>query len=387
MTSLSDISFKVTEKINIADLTLDTFVSADNMNPNFGGISQAVKLPPSGKATRFTVGDILFSKIRPYLNKVWRADRNGGCSQDVMVLRANQANDSWFVYSLLAQQDFTDYVMLSVKGTRMPRADETHVMSYNISLSNRQAVATFSETFSNLEKTIKNQISELEQTAQDLYNYWFVQFDFPDENGNPYRSSGGKMVWNEELKQEIPEGWEVANIASVTVNHDSKRVPLSSKQREAIKGAIPYYGATGIVDHIDKFIFDDQYVLIAEDGSIMRDNGKPVVQMIWGKTWVNNHTHVLEACNGYSNELLYFVLRDISVAKVMTGSIQKKISQRNLNTYPIHRIPEHIAIEFSNVAGSVFSLLRSKQEERLGLTNLKNLILPLLINGQAKITE
>lgn len=226
---------------------------------------------------------------------------------------------------------------------------------------------------------------ELEAMAKILYDYWFVQFDFPDENGKPYRTSGGEMVWNEQLKREIPKGWEVTNIGKITANFDSKRIPLSQNERNSMKGDIPYYGATGVMDYIHQFIFDGQYVLIAEDGSVMDSDGHPIVQMIWGKTWVNNHAHVLEGCNGYSNELLYFVLKDIPVIKIMTGSIQKKINQDNLNNYKIPQIPHEIANQFTSMLKIIFSKLRAMQMENSELSTLRDWLLPMLMNGQARV--
>ena len=227
--------------------------------------------------------------------------------------------------------------------------------------------------------------SELEAMAKTLYDYWFVQFDFPDENGNPYRTSGGEMVWNEQLKREIPKGWEVTNIGKITANFDSRRIPLSQNERNSMKGDIPYYGATGVMDYVDQFIFDVQYVLIAEDGSVVDGDGHPIVQMIWGKTWVNNHAHVLEGCNGYSNELLYFVLKDIPVIKIMTGSIQKKINQDNLNNYKIPQIPHEIANQFTSILKTIFSKLRAIEIENSELTKLRDWLLPMLMNGQARV--
>lgn len=226
---------------------------------------------------------------------------------------------------------------------------------------------------------------ELEAMAKAIYDYWFVQFDFPDENGKPYRTSGGEMVWNEQLNREIPKGWEVTNIGKITANFDSRRIPLSQNERNSMKGDIPYYGATGVMDYVDQFIFDGQYVLIAEDGSVMDDDGHPIVQMIWGKTWVNNHAHVLEGCNGYSNELLYFVLKDIPVIKIMTGSIQKKINQDNLNNYKIPQIPHEIANQFTSILKTIFSKLRAIEIENSELTKLRDWLLPMLMNGQAKV--
>lgn len=226
---------------------------------------------------------------------------------------------------------------------------------------------------------------ELEAMAKTLYDYWFTQFDFPDENGKPYCSSGGEMVWNDQLKREIPKGWQVSSIGSVTRNYDSKRVPLSQNERDIMKGGIPYYGATGIMDYVNRHIFDGQYVLIAEDGSVMDVKGNPIVQMIWGKTWVNNHAHVLQGCNGYSNELLYLLLQHIPVVKIMTGSIQKKINQDNLNSYKIPQIPDPISQAFYEIVKPMFEKIQSLQDENDELTKLRDWLLPVLVNGQATV--
>lgn len=226
---------------------------------------------------------------------------------------------------------------------------------------------------------------ELEAMAKTLYDYWFTQFDFPNAEGKPYRSSGGEMVWNDQLKREIPKGWQVSSIGSVTRNYDSKRVPLSQNERDIMKGGIPYYGATGIMDYVNRHIFDGQYVLIAEDGSVMDVKGNPIVQMIWGKTWVNNHAHVLQGCNGYSNELLYLLLQHIPVVKIMTGSIQKKINQDNLNSYNIPQIPDPISQAFYEIVKPMFEKIQSLQDENDELTKLRDWLLPVLMNGQATV--
>lgn len=91
----------------------------------------------------------------------------------------------------------------------------------------------------------------LEEMAKTIYNYWFIQFDFPDENGKPYKSSGGKMSFCNELNREIPQNWNYTSIGNITICLDSERIPLSNQQREGMKGSIPYYGATGIMDYVN----------------------------------------------------------------------------------------------------------------------------------------
>ena len=240
----------------------------------------------------------------------------------------------------------------------------------------------------NLDKKIQinNQINqELEAMAKTLYDYWFVQFDFPDQNGKPYKSSGGKMVYHPELKREIPEGWGVEKLWDITICHDSKRVPLSSNDRELVKGEIPYYGATGIMDYVNDYIFDGDYVLMAEDGSVMTEKGTPILQRISGKNWVNNHAHVLEPVKNHSCKLLMMLLKDVSVMKIKTGSIQMKINQENMNKIVVPAIPLELLFEINQKLEVIDKQQLNLIEENKQLTQLRDWLLPMLMNGQVKV--
>ena len=235
-------------------------------------------------------------------------------------------------------------------------------------------------------KQINNQINqELEAMAKTLYDYWFVQFDFPDQNGKPYKSSGGKMVYTPELKREIPEGWGVEKLGDITICHDSKRVPLSSNDRELVKGKIPYYGATGIMDYVNDYIFDGDYVLMAEDGSVMTEKGSPILQRISGKNWVNNHAHVLEPIKNHSCKLLMMLLKDVSVMKIKTGSIQMKINQENMNKIVVLAIPLELLFEINQKLEVIDKQQLNLIEENKQLTQLRDWLLPMLMNGQVKV--
>lgn len=231
--------------------------------------------------------------------------------------------------------------------------------------------------------TTNNRINaELESMAKTIYDYWFTQFDFPDENGKPYKSSGGKMVWNEELKREIPEGWGVTHIGDITICHDSKRIPLSSKERENKKGEIPYYGATGIMDYVDEAIFDGDYVLMAEDGSVMNEKGNPILQRVSGKVWINNHAHVLEPSKKHCCKLLMMLLRDIQVSKIKTGSIQMKINQENMNKIAVPDIPDDLIVLINDQLNTIDKKILHNNHENQQLSSLRDWLLPMLMNGQ-----
>ncbi|UOX63239.1 restriction endonuclease subunit S [Sellimonas intestinalis] len=229
--------------------------------------------------------------------------------------------------------------------------------------------------------------AELELMAKTIYDYWFLQFEFPNEEGKPYKSSGGKMVWNEELKREIPEGWEVTTIGDVTVCHDSKRIPLTGNEREEIKGNIPYYGATGIMGYVNRPIFDGDYVLVAEDGSVMNEKGNPIIQRVSGKIWVNNHAHVLEPIKNYSCKLLMMILKDIPVAAIKTGSIQMKINQENLNKVKILDIPNEIKKQINKQFETIDKMILENNKENQELASLRDFLLPLLMNEQVGFKE
>ena len=252
-------------------------------------------------------------------------------------------------------------------------------------IENQRSISNFLTLLDN-KIQINNQINqELEVMAKTLYDYWFVQFDFPDQNGKPYKSSGGKMVYHPELKREIPEGWGVEKLGDITICHDSKRVPLSSSDRELVKGEIPYYGATGIMDYVNDYIFDGDYVLMAEDGSVMTEKGTPILQRISGKNWVNNHAHVLEPIKNHSCKLLMMLLKDVSVMKIKTGSIQMKINQENMNKIVVPAIPLELLFEINQKLEVIDKQQLNLIEENKQLTQLRDWLLPMLMNGQVKV--
>ena len=233
---------------------------------------------------------------------------------------------------------------------------------------------------------LNKQINDnLEAMAKQLYDYWFVQFDFPNEEGKPYKSSGGVMVWNEKLKREIPQEWSDCKLKDFINLFDSKRVPLSSKDRGERQGIYPYYGATGIMDYVNDYIFDGDYILLAEDGSTSDAKGFPIVQYIWGKNWVNNHAHIILPKNERYMMFTYQMLRSIPAKQIETGSIQKKISQENLYGYKMVLPNSDLLEKYENVVSPLWEKRKRCIEEINTLTKQRDELLPLLMNGQATV--
>ena len=130
--NLSDICDYAKGKIDVATLDEDTYVSTENMMPNKGGITRASSLPTVAQTQSFSAGDVLVSNIRPYFKKIWFAEFDGGCSNDVLVFRAKDGVNKHFLYYVLADDTFFDYSMATSKGTKMPRGDKVAIMKYEV---------------------------------------------------------------------------------------------------------------------------------------------------------------------------------------------------------------------------------------------------------------
>ena len=129
---LSSLCFYVTDKVAVDCLNVNNYISTENMLPNKNGIVVASSLPTSQYAKKYLKGDVLVSNIRPYFKKIWLAEFDGGCSNDVLVFRANNECDPVFLYYILATDTFFNYATATSKGTKMPRGDKTSIMQYEV---------------------------------------------------------------------------------------------------------------------------------------------------------------------------------------------------------------------------------------------------------------
>ncbi len=350
------------------------------------------------QSNKFTVPNrcILFNKLNVRFKRIWRIDSDEDhkiASTEFLPLIIDENKvDFDYCFYLLASPAITDYLCgqnANTSGSHK-RIDPTNFFNIGIKLPPLAQQYEIGKLLSSLDTKIKlnRQINQnLEAMAKQLYDYWFVQFDFPNEEGKPYKSSGGEMVWNEKLKRKIPNEWDNCKLKDFINLFDSKRIPLSSKDREERKGNYPYYGATGIMDYVNEYIFDGDYILLAEDGSTSDSKGFPIVQYIWGKNWVNNHAHIILPKNEQYLMFTYQMLRSIPAKQIETGSIQKKISQENLCEYNMV-LPNSILIEkYESIISPLWEKRKLCIEEINALIKQRDELLPLLMNGQASVNS
>jgi len=172
---LDDVVKYSSKRIDIDDITIDNFITTDNLLANKQGIKKAINLPPQeGNIPMYEEENILVSNIRPYLKKIWYADRKGGCSSDVLVLDVNKEFDTKFIYYALLRDDFFEHMMNGSKGTKMPRGDKNQILDFTIPKINKSEQQKIASTLSILDKKIQlnNQINQkLEAMAKTLYEY------------------------------------------------------------------------------------------------------------------------------------------------------------------------------------------------------------------------
>ena len=366
-----------TNKVDVNHIDLDMYVSTENMLPNKQGICISKSYPESGYVNEYKQGDILISNIRPYFKKIYLAKNDGGCSADVLVITPQKGINNVFLYYLLSQDSFFDYVMSGSKGCKMPRGDKKYIMEWSIpvfdSINQQQIAGILSSLDAKIETNNKLNV-KLEEMAQAIFKSWFVNFEpFKDR---PFHETELGM---------IPEGWEVGSILDIAELFDFQRKPLSSMEREYMKGKYPYYGATSIMDYIDKYIFDGTYLLMGEDGSVVKENGNPYLQYVWGKFWPNNHAHVMQGRNGFSTEMLYCLLSITDVSSIVTGAVQMKISQRSMSRLLTVIPSKSVCKKFNTIIRPIFDIIKRIKEENDRLASLRDTLLPRLMSGEIKI--
>lgn len=191
-----------------------------------------------------------------------------------------------------------------------------------------------------------------------------------------------RLIDLEPFNGEMPDDWHLGTVSEIIEIHDSKRIPLSNRERAELDKIYPYYGATSIMDYVDRYLFDGIYLLLGEDGTVVDSKGFPILQYVEGKFWVNNHAHILTGKNGFSVELLYLLFSLTNVQSIVTGAVQPKISQANLNRVPV-MIPSQRELQaFDDIIQPVFSQIRNLRIENEKLAAIRDTILPKLMAGE-----
>ena len=264
----------------------------------------------------------------------------------------------------LQSSNWYDYVEAIAGGSAQPGANAKQLGSFKFllpPLPEQKAIASVLSSLDDKIDLLHRQNKTLEAMAETLFRQWFIE----DTAGKTELITLGEMI-------EI---------------HDSKRIPLSKLERDKKKnGSImyPYYGAAKIMDYVDDYIFDGDYLLLGEDGTVQDENGYPILQRANGKFWVNNHAHVLSAKAPYNNFFLWCLLSKTNIEKAVTGAVQPKINQENLRKLDFVKFDESKVLDFNDITSSMLNKLNTNNLQIQTLENLRDTLLPKLMSGEVR---
>ncbi|WP_341494854.1 hypothetical protein [Mesomycoplasma ovipneumoniae] len=388
MKKLMNYAIYSNEKLSIDGL--DAFyVGVENILPNKKGIKPSSFVPKTGKYTKFEKYDILLGNIGPYLKKIWLADKSGLASPDVLVIKPLESRFGKYIYANLLNDSFFQYAMLGVKGSILPRCDKNHIMNYSIpDVKNKEKIGDFIY-FINKKIELNNKINDnLEKQAKLLYDYWFTQFDLPDENGNPYKSSGGEMVFNEELKRYIPNGWSVKKMSDIILK---KSNPFNFKSTEpTIDLSVMPRNSISLTTANTSSNFSTNLFTMSE-GDILFGSIRPYLRKAG-----------IAPFNGAVAGTIYsFIPKfqyDYNFALITISSdsfFKYAISQSQGTKMPIvswqsilsYKFPYNKEISKKFNIFNIKNIIAKNSQQIIYLTSLRDYLLPFLLNGQVTIED
>lgn len=375
--SLGEICSYSKERINIQDVTNKNYISTENMFPDKGGITEAATLPNVKSVSRYEKGDTLISNIRPYFKKIWFSNKIGGASNDVLVIKGKSEKVfNKYLYYFLTQDKFFDYVMGTSKGTKMPRGDKDAILKYDIKLPPLDEQKAIAKVLSDLDEKIgiNNKINKkLEEMAQAIFKQWFVDFEFPNEEGKPYKSSGGEMV-ESELGM-IPNGWEVIEFTDI-MNISSGKRPTKKNNEKTSEFTIPLAGASSIMGYVKEYNYDEPILVIGRVGT------HGVVQRFNGKVWASDNTLVITSTY---HEFTYQILNRIDYSALNRGSTQPLITQTDIKKQKIVKAKCELLNEYEKITGDIFNTINNNNKEIDKLVLLRDTLLPKLMSGEIRV--
>ena len=321
--------------------------------------------------------DILYSVVGSFGIPVFmKEDKVFVFQRHIAILRPdNKKIVPRFLFYTMLTKDFYAKADAAAIGAAQRTVSLTALRNMEICIPDKIQQSEIVDTLAAYDDLIENnqkQIKLLEEAARRLYKEWFVDLRFPGHE-------------NVEIIDGVPEGWHMGTVQEVIEYHDTKRKPLSGQQREKMKGEYRYYGAAGILDYVNAFLFDGVYLLLGEDGTVVSDNGCPVLQYVAGQFWVNNHAHVLTGKGKYSTEYIYMMFAHMKILDVVTGVAQPKISQGRLSAKKILIPAPELAVTFDVNAKPFFDKILILENQITKLEEARDRLLPKLMSGEIEL--
>ena len=352
------------EKISAKNISSDTWsLDLEDIEKETGKIIKyctAGQRGIIGDKVVFHKGQVLYSKLRPYLKKILIAPNDGVCTSELVPFCAYGEILPQFIVYLL-KTSYVDYVTnLAAYGTNMPRVGKGIMPNLLVPLpplAEQKRIVAALEASLKLVDTIAKDSADLDKALNFLRQKVLdmamrgLLVEQRSEEGNAtdlleqIRAEKAALIKKGQIKKEkplpeikeeekpfaIPANWCWVRLGEIVINRDSERVPLAEHEREGLDKVYDYYGASGVIDKVDRYLFSERLLLIGEDGANLLTRTKPIAFIAEGFYWVNNHAHVLQNTKALELNYLCYYINSISLVKYVTGTAQPKMNQLNMN--------------------------------------------------------
>lgn len=393
---LSEVSVYRKDRIGSDKVNKENYISTENMLSNRGGVENATTVASAKSFPAYKKRDILLSNIRPYFKKIWYATQEGGCSNDVLVVKAGKTVDSKFLYYVLSDNNFFNYSTVTAKGTKMPRGSQNAIMKYwvpNLDLPTQKKIADILSSYDELIKANNERIELLEQTVQELYKEWFVRFRFPGYE-------------NAKFEEGIPEGWSYVRFGKAIDIIDGDRGVNYPKQEEFYpEGDCLFLNAGNVTTK--GFDFSSCAYITKEKDAILRkgkvQHGDVLLTtrgtvgnvafynetMTFSEMRINSGMVILRNLGVVSPEYIYTSLRHEYLQKLMTmyasGSAQPQLPIKDMKRMKIIKSDTKTMERFTEMSADIYNQISLLIMKNQTLAKQRDMLLPRLMSGKLEV--
>ena len=363
----------VCDYVNNRTTSRMNYISTENMLPNKGGISESTIIPP-GTTTEYKIGDILISNIRPYFQKIWCADRCGGCSADVLCIRAKENTDSKYLYYLLSQQAFFDYVMSGAKGCKMPRGDKKQIMQWPVNIPAIDVQKKVVAILSSLDNKIRlnRRINDnLEEQAKALFNHYFIQ------------NTENLGEWQDGVLTDIAQYLNGLAMQKYPAMPNEAGLPVL-KIKELGQGQCDTNSDRCSSLIKPEYIISDGTIIFSWSGTLLVD--------IWcgGKCGLNQHLFKVSSAKYPQWFVFYWTKHHLN--KFIRIAKDKAVTMGHIKRCDLEiskvKIPSKQAlVNLDKLFSPIFNRMVTCRIENRKLSSLRDTLLPKLMSGEISVEE
>lgn len=336
---------------------------------------------PSRAQRQIREGDVLVGTVRPkQVSHGFVTEEHNGkiCSSGFGVLRPSANLNSEYLLQEVLSHRFFRQMEAYVAGSGYPAVKISDLRKHRIAVPSLKEQRKIASVLYAVDEAIQKTEKIIQQTER-LHTGLRRELVIAGIGHEEYQEMRvGPFTF------EIPASWDIVSIDGACENLDRDRIPVKQAKREEMQGDIPYYGASGIIDYVDDYLFDDDLILLAEDGENLLSRNLPISFKISGKAWVNNHAHVLKPREEFDIDYLVEYFERLNYEPFVTGSAQPKLTQTNMDMLSVPKPPEEEQAEISSILTSVSDQKNRSEHYKEQLQRLKQGLMQDLLSGNVR---